>query len=179
MLKMLGSLLALVAILASPASANVVTDWDEIAVKALQPSIAAPAVNPGLLPRGMAMTQVAMFTAANCIEPRYQGYKMQLERSPETSMDAAVASAAANVLMKIIPVNDIRPILSAYLAKIPDGPAKDRGIKLGEEVAVKIVKMREVMDRKYATPFDQSPNLVSTQRRLSPSAGKPVAWRHS
>jgi hypothetical protein len=88
------------------------------------------------------MTQVAMFNAANCIEPHYQSYKMQLERSPETSMDAAVASAAANVLMKIIPVNNIQPVLSDYLAKIPDGPAKDRGIKLGEEVAATVVKMR-------------------------------------
>jgi hypothetical protein len=153
MLKTLGSLLALVAILASPASANVVTDWDEIAVKALQPSIAAPAVNPGLLPRGMAMTQVAMFNTANCIEPRYQGYKMQVERSPETSMDAAVASAAANVLMKVISVNEIQPILRHYLTRIPDGPAKDRGIKLGEEAAAAIVKMREDDGSKLRNAF--------------------------
>jgi hypothetical protein len=138
------SLLALVAALAAaPASANVVTDWDEIAVKALQPSVATPAVNSGLLPRAMAMTQVAMFNAANCIEPRYQGYKMQAEPSPDTSQDAAVASAAANVLMKVIPVNNIQPILTDYLAKIPDGSAKDRGVKLGEDIAAKVVTMRE------------------------------------
>ncbi len=143
MLKTPSSVLALVAILALPASANVVTDWDEIAVKALQPTVATPAVNPGLLPRAMAMTQVAIFDAVNSIEPRYQGYKTQVERSPDASMDAAVASAAANVLMKVIPVNNLQPILSDYLAKIPNGPAKDRGIKLGEEVAAKVVKMRE------------------------------------
>lgn len=138
------SLLALgVALAAAPASANVVTDWDEIAVKALQPTVATPAVNPGLLPRAMAMTEVAMFNAANCIEPHYQGYKMQAEPSPDTSMDAAVAVAAANVLMKVIPVNNLQPILSDYLAKIADGPPKDRGIKLGEDVAAKVVKMRE------------------------------------
>ena len=144
MLKTQSTVLALVTILAAaPASANVVTDWDEIAVKALQPSIAAPALNPGLLPHAMAMTQVAMFNAANCVEPRYQGYKMQVEPSPDTSMDAAVASAAATVLMKVIPVNNVQPILSDYLAKIPNGPAKDRGIRLGEEVAAKVIKMRE------------------------------------
>jgi hypothetical protein len=72
MLKTQSTMLALVTILgAAPASANVVTDWDEIAVKALQPSITAPALNPGLLPRAMAMTQVAVFNAANCVEPRY------------------------------------------------------------------------------------------------------------
>jgi hypothetical protein len=144
MRKKHSSVVALVAILAAaPASANVVTDWDEIAVKALQPSIAAPALNPGLLFRAMAMTQVAMFNAANCVEPRYQGYKMQVELSPDTSMDAAVASAAANVLIKVIPVNTVQPILSDYLGKIPNGPAKDRGIKLGQELADNVVKMRE------------------------------------
>jgi hypothetical protein len=89
------------------------------------------------------MAQVAMFNAANCVEPRYQGYKMQVELSPDTTMDAAVASAAANVLMKVIPVNTVQPILNDYLAKIPNGPAKDRGIKLGEELADNIIKMRE------------------------------------
>jgi hypothetical protein len=144
MLKTHSTTLALVTILAAaPASANVITDWDEIAVKALQPSITAPALNPGLLPRAMAMTQVAMFNAANCVEPRYQGYKMQVEPSPDTSMDAAVASAAANVLMKVIPVNNVQLILNDYLAKIPNGPTRDRGIKLGEEVATKVIKMRE------------------------------------
>jgi hypothetical protein len=84
-----------------------------------------------------------MFDAVNCIEPRYQSYKMQIEPSPETSQDAAAASAAAHVLMQIIPNNNVLATLTEYLAKIPDGPAKDRGIKLGEEVAAKIVRMRD------------------------------------
>ena len=72
MLKTHGSVLALLAILApAPAFASVVTDWDEIAVKALQPSVTAPALNPSLSPRAMAMTEVAMSNAADCIEPRY------------------------------------------------------------------------------------------------------------
>jgi hypothetical protein len=91
----------------------------------------------------MAMTQVAMFNVANCVEPRYQAYKMQVEPSPDTSMDAAVASAAATVLMKVIPVSNIQPILNDYLAKIPNDPSKHRGIRLGEEVALKVIKMRE------------------------------------
>ena len=78
----------------------------------------------------------------NCIEPHYQSYKMQVEPSPETSQDAAAASAAANVLMQVVPNSNIKATLTEYLAKIPDGPAKDRGIKLGEEVAAKVVKMR-------------------------------------
>jgi hypothetical protein len=129
---------------AAPAAlANVVTDWDEIGVKVIQPPGPVPPIPFGILFRAVAMMHVAIFDAVNCIEPRYQSYKMQVEPSPDTSQDAAAASAAAHVLMQIIPNNNVQSTLTEYLAKIPDGPAKDRGIKLGEEVAAKIVKMRE------------------------------------
>ena len=136
--------LALAAILmgAPVASANVVTDWDDIAVKTIQPPGPVLPVPIDLVFRASAMVDVAMFDAVNCIEPHYQSYKMQGEPSPETSQDAAAASAAANVLMQVVPNSNVKATLSEYLAKIPDGPAKDRGIKLGEEVAAKVVKMR-------------------------------------
>ena len=44
--------------------------------------------------------------------------------------------------MVIIPNNNIKATLTEYLAKIPGSPAKDRGIKLGEDVAARVVKMR-------------------------------------
>ena len=134
---------ALVAMLvaAPAASANVVTDWDEIAVKTIQPG-PIPTVPLDLVFRASALVNVAMFDAVNCIEPHYQSYKMQIEPSSDTALDAAAASAAANVLMVIIPNNNIKATLTEYLAKIPDSPAKDRGIKLGEDVAARVVKMR-------------------------------------
>ena len=144
MIKNRSSLLALLAMLiaAPAASANVVTDWDEIGVKVIQPPGPVPPIPFGVLFRAVAMMNVAMFDAVNCIEPRYQSYKMQVEPSPDTSQDAAAASAAAHVLMQIIPNNKAQTALGEYLAKIADSPAKDRGVKLGEEVAAKIVKLR-------------------------------------
>jgi PAP2 superfamily len=133
---------ALVAMLAAPAaSANVVTDWDEIAVKAIQPG-PIPTVPLDLVFRASALVNVAMFDAVNCIEPHYQSYKMQIEPSPDTALDAAAASAAANVLMLIIPNNNVKATFTEYMARIPDSPAKDRGIKLGEDVAARVVNMR-------------------------------------
>jgi hypothetical protein len=44
-----------------------------------------------------------MFNAANCIDPKYQGYGMQPEAVPDVSQEAAVASAAGNVLIKLVP----------------------------------------------------------------------------
>ena len=68
---------------------------------------------------------------------------MQLEPSPDTSQDAAAATAAANVLMKLVPNSNVKQQLADYLAKIPDGPAKDRGVKVGEDAATKTIAMRE------------------------------------
>jgi hypothetical protein len=144
MIQNRSSLIALVVMLTAPpaASANVVTDWDEIAVKTIQPPGPVPPISVDLTFRAAALVEVAMFNAVNCIEPKYRPYGMQAEPSLDTSQDAAAASAAANVLMQIVPNNNVKATLTEYLAKIPDGAAKDRGIKLGEEVATKIVTMR-------------------------------------
>jgi hypothetical protein len=125
------------------ASANVITDWDDIAVKTIQPPGPVPPVQVDLTFRAQALVEVAMFNAVDCIEPKYHAYGMQLEPSPDTSQDAAAATAAANVLMKLVPNSNVKQQLADYLAKIPNGPAKDRGIKVGEDAAAKTIATRE------------------------------------
>jgi hypothetical protein len=144
MIQNRSSLIALLVMLTAPpaAYANVVTDWDEIAVRTIQPPGPVPPISVDLTFRAAALVEIAMFNAVNCVDPKYQPYGMQAEPSPDTSQDAAAASAAANVLMQIVPNSNVKATLTEYLAKIPDGAAKDRGIKLGQEVAAKIVKMR-------------------------------------
>jgi hypothetical protein len=121
------------------ASANVVTDWDEAAVAIIQPRMVPPFGY-----RAMAIVHIAMFDAANSIEPAYRPYHAQLPTAPDTSKDAAVAAAAATALKKLVPeaASDIQAALTSYLAAIPDGEAKLNGIKLGEAVATKIVDAR-------------------------------------
>lgn len=124
-------------------SANVITDWDDIAVKAIQPPGPVPPIQVDLTFRAQALVHLAMFNAVDCIEPKYKPYQMQLEPSPDTSQDAAAASAAANVLMKLLPNNtNLKQQLADYLAKIPDSPAKERGVKLGQSAAANIIEMR-------------------------------------
>jgi hypothetical protein len=125
------------------ASANVITDWDDIAVKTIQPPGPVPPISVDLTFRASALVEVAMFNAVDCIEPKYHPYGMQVEPSPDTSQDAAAATAAATVLMKLVPNSNVKQQLVDYLAKIPDGPAKDRGIKVGQDAAVKTMEMRE------------------------------------
>jgi hypothetical protein len=125
------------------ASANVITEWDDIAVKIIQPPDPVPPVAVDLTFRASALVEVAMLNAVDCIEPKYHAYGMQLEPSPDASQDAAAATAAANVLMKLVPKSNVKQQLADYLARIPDGPAKDRGVKVGEDAAAKTIEVRE------------------------------------
>jgi hypothetical protein len=123
----------------APASANVITDWDEKAVAFLQPRMVPPVAY-----RAMAIVHIAMFDAMNSIEPRYQPYYAQLPVTGETSKDAAAAAAAGAVLTKVLPdaASDIQAALKSYLSAIPESDAKSNGVKLGEAVAAKILEAR-------------------------------------
>src|ERR1700737_2976747 len=121
---------------------NVVTDWDAKAVGIVQAGTAPP---PPLGFRTMAILHSAMFDAMNSIEPRYKPYKVRLAATPDTSKEAAAAAAAAAVLSKLFPdaAADVQSTLTTYLTTLPNGEAKSKGVKLGEEVAAKILEARE------------------------------------
>jgi hypothetical protein len=87
---------------------------------------------------------LAMFGAVNTIDPHYQPYQGQTHPKVDASQEAAATSAAAIVLIKMLPDKStkISQERDAYLARIPDGDAKDRGVKLGEEMALKAIESR-------------------------------------
>jgi hypothetical protein len=123
------------------AMGNVITEWDEKAVVLVQPGTVFP---PPTALRTTAMLHLAMFEAVNSIERRYKPYGVQLAAAPDASQEAAAASAAGAVLMKLVPnaAAQIQAAETSYLAKLPDGAAKSAGIKLGQEAAAKIVAVR-------------------------------------
>lgn len=123
------------------ATGNVITDWDEKAIALVQPGTVFP---PPTALRTTAMLHFAMFNAVNSIEHRYKPYGVQLVATPDTSQEAAAASAAGAVLMKLVPnaAAQIQAAERSYLAKLPDGAAKSAGITLGQEAAAKILAMR-------------------------------------
>jgi hypothetical protein len=125
------------------ATGNVITDWDEKAI-ALAPGTVVPSPTTPTALRTTAMLHLAMFEAINSIEHRYKPYGVQLVAAPDTSQEAAAASAAGAVLMELVPkaAAQIQAAETSYLAKLPDGAAKSAGIKLGQEAAAKILAMR-------------------------------------
>jgi hypothetical protein len=131
----------------TPATGNVITDWDEKAVAVVMPPTGPAGVTPAVYQaqRVMGMVHAAMFDAVNSIERRYRPYLEQLPADPATSQEAAAAAAAAGVLATIDQktADEMKGALAAYLATIPEGKAKSDGVKLGEVVvAAKIVEAR-------------------------------------
>ena len=125
--------------LAAPATADVITDWNETAVAAGYAANAGPANA-----RNVTILHVAIFEALNTIEPRYTPYRKRLPVEPGASREAAAAAAAHYVLTRAYPPQskDFDKALQASLAGIPDGPSKANGLRLGEQSAALMIAER-------------------------------------
>jgi hypothetical protein len=126
---------------AGPASADVITDWNEKAVA----FVTKHRMLPPQAERVIASVHAAMFDAVNSVEGRYRPYRHQASTPKETSKEAAAAVAAGMVLAGLHPgdAEDLNTQMAAYLAAIPAGAPKSDGIKLGQEVAAVIVAERK------------------------------------
>jgi hypothetical protein len=157
--------------------ANVITDWDEKGAAVIQGFVpAAPRVGPAGAARIMAVMHIAMFESVNAIDTKYEGYKGAPTPDVGCSQQAAAATAAAAVLIKMHPesADKTKQNLDAYLATIPAGDAKDRGIKLGETTAARVIALRadDGADKTNAyRPRTQPGVYVQTMPTVS--------WEHS
>ena len=163
--------------LAATAAPNVITDWDQKGVATVQGDVpSAPRIGPVGATRIMAVMHIAMFEAVNAVDGKYEPYKGQANPDPGCSQQAAAATAAARVLIKMHPESTAKTQqeLDAYLAAIPAGEAKDRGIKLGENNAARVIALRvdDGNDKVYAyRPRTQPGVYVQTMPTVS--------WEHS
>ena len=140
------------------ADATAVTHWNQVAANTL---IAVPGPNGGAPPAyqiNMGMTQGAVYDAVNAIGPKqHQPYLVQKRFGAKASVDAAVATAAYDVLFAL--VSDERgpapfPTRAALLATlsteyaasldtVADGPFKEQGIAAGQAAADAMLEARE------------------------------------
>ena len=128
------------ALFATSARADVITDWNTVALDAV---IAAREGQPAQA-RSVTMVHVAMFEAINAIEQRYKPYLGKVPPSPDASPEAAAAAAARGILTQLYPSQNgsFDKALAATLAPIPDGDAKASGLSLGERVAQEVYSAR-------------------------------------
>ena len=141
-MKQLRTLITLIALLSCSsiaARADVVLDWNAIAMSTL--------VNQGQSPfayaRFMAITQLAVFQAVNAITGDYQPYRGTIAAPAGASADAAAVAAAYHVLKNYFPLApNLDAAYAASLSAIPNGPAKSGGIATGQAAAAQMIALR-------------------------------------
>jgi hypothetical protein len=126
--------------LTASARADMITDWNEKAIAL----VAKHRMLPPQAERVIACMHVAMFDAVNSLDQRYQPYGVSISAPRDASKEAAAAEAAEGVLAQLFPKDgdELRAALSSYLTSIPEGAGKSAGLKVGGEVAAKIVMDR-------------------------------------
>jgi PAP2 superfamily len=122
------------------ARADVVTDWNNVALTA----ITADRQAPPFTTRSMAMVHSAIFDAVNSVQRRYTPFIVDATPEPGASMDAAASAAARGVLLQLCPSQSaaIEQAYGTSLAEITDATARTKGIALGEKVAGRVLAAR-------------------------------------
>lgn len=136
--RLIAATLALAGLAATPTvRADEVTDWNSI----MQTTVAAG--NANVQARSAAIMQLAVFEAVNSIVGDYEPY-LGLTVPEGASPQAAAVAAAHTVLLTLYPVSNavLNASLATSLLQIPDGPARDAGIVVGEEAAVAMLLLR-------------------------------------
>jgi hypothetical protein len=142
----------------SPPAADpaVITDWNAVAVATIVTDAGKANAEAFLW---YAFEQAAVYNAVVGITGRYQPYKWRPDAPEGASPQAAAATAAYRVLLTYFPASQARldAAYAASLAQVPDGRAKQSGIRFGERAAARIVELRTDDGRFAAITFDVPP----------------------
>jgi hypothetical protein len=122
------------------AHADVVTDWNNVALDAIR----AGNRSPPIASRSLAILHVAIYDAVNGVARTHELYLVQSAVPASASREAAASAAAHGVLVNLFPASapSFDALHTATLAAIPEGPHKIAGIVWGEFVANQILAAR-------------------------------------
>jgi hypothetical protein len=171
------------------ADATTVNHWNEVAVNTLA---AIPGPNGGAPPAfqiNMGMVEGAVYDAVNAIGPRqHRPYLLKRRFDAKASIDAAVATAAYDVLTNIVSTAPERAPFpgragllatlateyAASLAAVDAGPHKRQGLAAGHAAAAAMLAAR-VNDGRFG-PSQWVPNSAAGhwQPLVDPATGLPI-----
>src|SRR5262245_40141239 len=141
------------------ANADVVTDWNTIAVSTVSTDRVVNRQS-----RDMAMVHAAMFDAMNAIRPSYTPAMVSIRARGYASREAAAAQAAHDVLLALFPDQqaNLDAALAASLAQIPDDDEhghrpKYWGIVTGRVAASAVLHARQNDHAFDSVPFTPAP----------------------
>jgi hypothetical protein len=139
---------------ATTAQGNAVNDWSQIAQNAIV--VGRTSTSSLILETIVA---VAVYDAVIAIEGGYDPLVGSPTVTRPASTAAAVAAAAHDVLVARVPgqAASVDAQYAAYLATIPDGPAKENGVAVGQEVAQAVLAWRAGDGFDSVVPYVQPP----------------------
>jgi hypothetical protein len=124
-------------VIGTPADADVVTDWNNVALDAIR----ADHTSPPIASRSLAILHVSIYDAVNGIARTHESYLVPSAVQSSASREAAASAAAHEALVSLFPAaaSSFDALATAILAGIPNGPQKAAGIAWGEFVANQIL----------------------------------------
>jgi hypothetical protein len=133
-----------------------VADWSLIAQNAI---VVVGRRFPGEAAVHMGIVHAAIYDVVVAIEGGYRPFAITATAPPNTSVDAAVATAAHRVLVGRFSEQqgDLDDVYIAYLNGIPDGEPKTNGILVGEEVGIGMLLIRANDGLDGSVPYVQRP----------------------
>lgn len=140
-ITVLTGLAVVVWLLASPALAQPVQEWNGL----LLDSIRDDRTNPPVATRQLALLNVSIFDAVNGLSGiPFQPYHVAQAGPDGASAEAAAIAAGHRILTDLYPARQdvFDAARDAGLGGIPDGPAKTSGVDWGVQVAEQILDLR-------------------------------------
>jgi hypothetical protein len=149
--------------------ADEVTSWNLVAANAASTAGQAPPVQT----RTCAIVHVAIHDALNAIDRHYSPYALEMRATPGASTTAAVAAAARDTLVALVPSQreSIDRAYSEALAGVPDGSARASGVAIGQAAAALILSRRSADNSNTTAAW--SPGFLPGQYRQTPPANAP------
>jgi hypothetical protein len=159
--------------------ADPVLYWSTEARRAIVPPSAGPEnfgnKFPGEGAVYMGIVHAAIYDAAVAVEGGYRPYAPTPRAPAGTSASAAVATAAHDTLIGLQPALGLNPAqqaildgdYAAYLASLPDNPAKANGVSVGRQAADAVLALRAGDGR------EKNPRVAD----LGPPAPGPGVWQ--
>jgi hypothetical protein len=120
--------------------------------------------------RTLAILHAAIHDAVNAVDRRFEAYTSGLPAEPGASVEAAVAAAARDVLVALLP-DQAALVVAAYsraLAAVPDGPPKAAGIATGQASASATLRRRLRDGFKAATEPVYVPRSAPGEYQFTP-----------
>jgi PAP2 superfamily len=155
-------------------SGQPVIDWNQVLLSIVNTPGAQPAtIQPT---RNFAIVHAAIYDAVNAIDRTHEPYLIDIRAPRDASETAAADAAAHTALVGLYPAQQsmLDADYAADLAKVADGPAKDQGIRLGDQVSTDLLAIRANDGSNVAPPPFVPGTAAGDFRPTPPNLPAPV-----